>query len=278
MASLQDLRESSALRWAWVVAKQIARPWSERWFVARARTQHERRTRIGLLRAFARIHRRIWCAHQEREPLLMADWLLVHTPDVLPGVMVECGCFRGGSTAKLSLVAEQTGRQLVVCDSFEGLPEPSHVDRAHANTRGGTVEYVAGDYSARGIDTVRGAVARFGAPGVCTFVPGYFEQTLGRLKIQPAFVFMDVDYTVSARACLAHLWPPLIPGGRFYTHEAGVLDYVLGISDSAWWRESLNDPPPVLMGAGYGMGDAAQQLAYFEKPATAQQTSPARLA
>src|SRR5690606_19018518 len=40
-----------------------------------------------------------------------------------PGVLVEAGCFKGGSTAKLSLLAELAGRELVVFDSFEGLPD-----------------------------------------------------------------------------------------------------------------------------------------------------------
>ncbi|HLT27990.1 MAG TPA: TylF/MycF/NovP-related O-methyltransferase, partial [Zeimonas sp.] len=38
-------------------------------------------------------------------------------------MLVEAGCFKGGSTAKLSLLAELAGRELVVFDSFEGLPD-----------------------------------------------------------------------------------------------------------------------------------------------------------
>ena len=40
----------------------------------------------------------------------------------MEGVVVECGCFLGGSTANLSLVCEVVGRELIVYDSFEGLP------------------------------------------------------------------------------------------------------------------------------------------------------------
>ena len=46
-----------------------------------------------------------------------------------PGVVVECGCFMGGSTANLSLVCGIVGRGLIVYDSFEGLPRPTPGDR-----------------------------------------------------------------------------------------------------------------------------------------------------
>jgi O-methyltransferase len=40
-----------------------------------------------------------------------------------PGVIVEAGCYKGGSTAKFSLMAEKVNRDLVVFDSFQGIPE-----------------------------------------------------------------------------------------------------------------------------------------------------------
>ena len=43
--------------------------------------------------------------------------------------MVECGCFLGGSTANLSLVCDIVGRELIVYDSFEGLPPPEADDK-----------------------------------------------------------------------------------------------------------------------------------------------------
>ena len=41
------------------------------------------------------------------------------------------------------------------------------------------------------------------------------------------------------------------------------------ISPSAWfdkwWQANLGQAPPLLLGAGYGCGEGAPQLAYFEK-------------
>ena len=43
-------------------------------------------------------------------------------PPNKPGCIVECGCFKGASTAALSIAAYLTNRKLYVYDSFEGLP------------------------------------------------------------------------------------------------------------------------------------------------------------
>ena len=74
------------------------------------------------------IHLRIPCVHAPGELLAIVEEI-VQLPAAVPGVVVECGCYKGGSTAKLSLAARLAGRQLIVCDSFQGLPEPGMSDR-----------------------------------------------------------------------------------------------------------------------------------------------------
>ena len=54
---------------------------------------------------------------------------LLEIPPEVEGVVVECGCYLGGSTANLSLVCEIVGRELMVYDSFEGLPDPDPRDK-----------------------------------------------------------------------------------------------------------------------------------------------------
>ncbi len=56
-----------------------------------------------------------------RAHLAMASKIL-HAPPTADGVVVECGCWLGGSTACLSVICDYAGRDLVVYDSFEGLP------------------------------------------------------------------------------------------------------------------------------------------------------------
>jgi hypothetical protein len=236
-----------------------------RGFVRRGESPGERAFRKDLLRKFAVIQKRLTCAHPPYQFVLMAEYLL----DLkIPGPIVECGCFKGGSTAKLSLVAERTGRRLYVCDSFEGLPAPELdgeqllVGHGHGETPSAALS--AGEFTGR-IDEVRRNIQEFGCIEVCDFVPGFFDQSLPNLDIAPAFVFIDVDYVSSARECLKHLWPRLAPGGLWFTHEASFTNYILGILDSGFWGETLGECPPVMMGAGSGLSVLSPSIAYLQK-------------
>lgn len=73
---------------------------------------------------------RIVSASNFVEHLVMATTIL-NIPRADEGRIVECGSYKGGSAANLSLAAALCGRQLEIVDSFGGLPEPSADDRAH---------------------------------------------------------------------------------------------------------------------------------------------------
>ena len=187
--------------------------------------------------------------------------------DVL-GPIVECGCFKGGSTAKLSLLAEHTGRKLYVCDSFCGLPQPDTNEETtfiSANSGVPNVQFAAGEYSGS-LQEVQNNVRQFGCIDVCEFVPGFFADSLPNLNIQPAWVYIDVDLISSAQDCLRHLWPRLLPGGYWFTHEASFPKYIEGMLDPVFWNECLSQAPPVIFGAGSGLSINAASVAYCRKP------------
>lgn len=101
----------------------------------------------------------------------MVDYLLSQAPG---GPLVECGCFSGGSSAKLSLVAKSTGRLLYVCDSFEGLPAVSEVGASSQDISGKLCGFGQGQYNAR-LDLVEDNIVRSGGElSVCEFVKGFF--------------------------------------------------------------------------------------------------------
>jgi len=234
-------------------------------FVKRGKTPEETARRKHILRRFAAIHSSVPCAHSPLQFAIIAEHLLALS---VPGDMVQCGAFKGGSTAKLSVLAKLTNRRLYVCDSFEGLPQNAESSMKHVSL-GDQADYVfgAGEY-AGSLEEVRANVERAGEIEVCTFVKGWFSDTLKTLDARPAFVFTDVDYVASARDCLAALWPRLAPGGVWFTHEAMFLTYVEGIMDPNWWMQTLHTAPPVLIGGGAGLSAAAPSLAYFRKPQT----------
>src|ERR1019366_3376278 len=70
--------------------------------------------------------------------LVMALKLFELDPAV-PGCVIECGTWKGGNAANLSLACSLVGRKLLVYDSFEGLPVGDELDREAPS-------YQVGDY------------------------------------------------------------------------------------------------------------------------------------
>jgi O-methyltransferase len=222
--------------------------------------KHQRRM---LLRDFRRIHANIACAHSPYQFVLIANRVLELDVD---GPIIECGCYKGGSSAKLSILAKTTNRRLYICDSFVGLPRPENAPEAclkGGDTRPDGV-FTEGEYCAT-LEEVRKNIETCGCIDVCTFVPGFFETSLKDLHISPACVFIDVDLISSARECLKHLWPLTLENGLWFTHEASYPTYVTAILDADWWSSNLNEVPPVIFGAGSGLSECATGLAYFRK-------------
>jgi O-methyltransferase len=133
------------------------------------------------------------------------------------GDVAEFGCFKGGSTAKLSLAVAAVGKRLLVFDSFEGLPEPEPWDAEHRIERQRT--FRAGEYAGT-LDEVRANVERFGSPGIVRFYPGWFSDTLRQLTEPIAVAFVDVDLAASTSEVLSSAWPLVSPGGILFVHDA----------------------------------------------------------
>jgi O-methyltransferase len=236
--------------------------YAREWFLRRARSSEERRQRRRLLNQFSGIQKAIRCEHDSRELLAMADYILTAAP---AGALVECGCYQGGSSAKLSVIAAMTGRELYVCDSFEGLPGVSKVEAAFRTVDGRDSGFSAGQYGAT-IDQVRANIERHGNYKVCHLVKGFFNESLTALTSVPtAFVFSDADLVSSTRDVIKFMWPNLAEGGRLYTHDANIPELVRGITDGRWWIEQVGEYAPPLFGAGYGCGFGAGSIGYFEK-------------
>lgn len=164
---------------------------------------------------FAAVERLVPSPHNIQELAAIASAVLARPS--LQGDVVECGCFKGGSTARLSLACARARRKLVVYDSFEGLPTPEPWDARHEIRRPRV--FAAGEYAAT-LDEVRANVAAAGAPEVCTYVPGWFEETMAHVPDDVAVAFVDADLTESIRVAVAALWPRLVAGGVLFIHDA----------------------------------------------------------
>ena len=90
--------------------------------------------RLGLALRMCRIHLSLECGHAPLELLTIAEDI-ISLPPSIPGAVVECGTWLGGSTSKLSLACAAVGRRLFACDSIQGLPDLSDADGLKARSR-----------------------------------------------------------------------------------------------------------------------------------------------
>jgi O-methyltransferase len=208
--------------------------------------------RLGLLRKLGlglrmlRNYRRIRTGTSFKAHLAMALKLFeLPPPPEQPGLVVECGTWKGGSAANLSLACRIVGRTLRIYDSFQGLPPGDALDRE-------AQYYKPGDYLGT-LDEVKRNISRYGAIEVCEFVQGWFDDTLPKLDRPVALAFVDVDLESSLRTCVRYLWPNLIDGGFLFIDEFVSLDYCALFWSERWWRENFDRHPPGLIGAGSGL-------------------------
>lgn len=176
--------------------------------------------------------------------MIMAVKLLEIPPEV-EGVVVECGCFRGGSSANLSLVCDITGRDLILYDSFEGLPAPEPGEKFGTDASQGGFRGT--------IDQVKRNIARCGVLDVCRFRAGWLKDTLPFHAEPIVLCFFDVDYQASLYDCVINLWPHLTDEGYVFIDEYVFLDYCALFFSERFWREHFDRTPPGLIGAGSGV-------------------------
>jgi O-methyltransferase len=225
--------------------------------------------RIRLALRMYRNTRRILSLTSYKAHLAMAVKLL-KIPPTVEGVVVECGCYLGGSTANLSLVCEIVGRELIVYDSFEGLPAPDPSDKYGNPFTEGVLD--------ADLEQVKGNVRRYGAIDSCTFVKGFFADTLPHHEQPVVLCFLDVDLQGSLHDCVINLWPHLTEKGYVFIDEYVFSDYCALFYSERYWRENFDATPPGLLGAGSGMGLGSYYLGPFSESGNAPLQDPASVA
>ena len=151
------------------------------------------------------------------------------------GAVVECGVWRGGSMMAVAEVLHSLGdtrRKLYLCDTFEGMTEPSVKDRQFDGRT--ATDILAADEKNTGMwcyadeSDVRANMAKTGYPeDKLVFVKGKVEETIpASIREEIALLRLDTDWYGSTKHELEHLYPRLVPGG------------VMIIDDYGHWRGS----------------------------------------
>lgn len=217
------------------------------------------RSRFEIIRRFHSISVHVPCEHLQAEMLAFTQTLF-QLPEEVRGCVVECGCFKGGGTAKLSIVAKVAGRKLYVFDSFEGIPENFEVNER--NIWGGRVSFSRGDYCGS-LEEVKANVRRYGEIESCEFVKGLFQDTLPDFAEPVAAAFLDVDLAASTETCVRYLWPLLAPGGFLFSQDGHLPLVRKVLTNERFWRERLDTQMPEIHGLGM------QKLIWMQKPVAA---------
>lgn len=203
-------------------------------------------SRAGLIRRVLRATWGINCPHTESEIFAFIETIL-SLPAGAPGVLVEAGCFKGGSTAKFSLAANICRRPLVVFDSFQGIPQ--HSEPASVNIFGRAADFPPGSW-AGSLQEVRANVTRYGCIDACRFVPGWFEDTLPLFREPVAAAYLDVDLVSSTTTCLKYLWPLLQENGVVFSQDGHLPAVIEALSNESFWRD-LGAEMPQIEGLGH---------------------------
>lgn len=177
----------------------------------------------------------------------------------IPGAIVECGVWRGGSmmaaaSSLLSLGAKD--RDLYLFDTYEGMAPPTERDVTYSGKSAATIlartRRAEGDsyWCIAGIEDVRGNLLATGYPEArIHLVKGRVEETLpSRAPDRIALLRLDTDWYESTQHELEHLYPRVASRG------------VVIIDDYGHWRgakqavdEFLRDqsPRPLLQRIDY---------------------------
>lgn len=160
---------------------------------------------------------------KNRNLKLLYDMVSEIIKNRLPGDIVECGVWNGGSAAIMGAASmsdplENHTRKVWLFDSFDGLPPPSHRD--------GDLErqsYFPG-WNRGHVKLVREVFDKLKFPSDnLRIVPGWFDQTIAREPIEKiAILHIDADWYESVRTVLELLYPRVVPGGYVVLDDFGL--------------------------------------------------------
>lgn len=164
---------------------------------------------------------RMYALHQAVRHVLAHD---------VPGDLVECGVWRGGSAMVMAKALAGSGdgdRRLYLYDTYEGMSEPTERD---VDARGNSAQMLLGTHdrddpiwAEASLEEVRHNLATTGlAPERIEFVKGEVEKTVPDvLPREIALLRLDTDWYQSTRHELEHMFPLLAPGGVLILDDYG---------------------------------------------------------
>ncbi len=198
--------------------------------------------RVTLLVQFLRVDWHVLHAHRPNEIASVCQALAARRAQ--PGeVMVEAGCWNGGSSAKFSLICKLGGYRLHIYDSFEGVEPLGSEEKRQGHDFSGA--YAAPEAVLH--DTLR----RFGDPSVCTVHTGWFRTTLARHPVPDPvrLAFMDCDSAKGTEEVLSGVAPRLTADGVVFSQDYHIASVRQVLCDPRTWRRlGMREPTITRLG------------------------------
>ena len=148
----------------------------------------------------------------------------------IPGDVVECGVWRGGSMQAVALTllaATENTRDLYLFDTYEGMPPPGEEDKRRDGASAAdllkTAHRGAGIWAVATLEDVRAGLEQIPYPTErIHFVKGLVQDTVPvQAPERIAILRLDTDWYASTRHELEHLFPLLQPGGILVIDDYG---------------------------------------------------------
>jgi O-methyltransferase len=135
----------------------------------------------------------------------------------IPGDMVECGVYNGGTAAILAHFGSHSkhDRTVWLFDSFQGMPQASAEDGEDAWDQEGTL--------VGNIEKVKKVLGAVDADlRHVNIIRGWFESTFPDVTIdQIALLNIDCDWYESVRLCFERFYDAVVPGGIISIDDYG---------------------------------------------------------
>lgn len=190
--------------------------------------------RLYLLYRFIRVDFNILHSHRPSE-IVQVCLALFERRARNGEIVVEAGSWKGGSSAKFSILCKLLNYDLWIFDSFQG------VERI--NESGFSF---AGEYAVTRPELLDN-LTRFGEIKICHIVEGWFSETLSRTSVpRPVRVaYIDCDLAKATREVLQGVVPMLVPDGQVFSQDYHLAPVRLLLHDPRTWSE-LGVPLPVI--------------------------------
>jgi O-methyltransferase len=186
--------------------------------------------KLRLLGRFIRIDWNVLLGHWPCEIARICKVLV--TRSARPNeVVVEAGCWEGGSAAKFSIICKMLGYQLHIYDSFEGVETMTLKEKEQGRT----------DFSGQFAATervLRSNLIKYGEIDVCHIHKGWFAETLAVTPVpNPVrIVYIDCDLAKGTYEVLLGVVPNLVKDGWIFSQDYHIEPVQDLLHDPETWK------------------------------------------